>query len=391
MTNKYTVAVVGAGSISQAHMNGYNINDKDISVEAVVDPVENARKIFMDQYDIKKSYSSMEELFQDFIPDIVSICTWHALHHEQTIEAAKAGVKAIICEKPMSIGSGPAQSMLDACKENNVKLVISHQRRFTPGWEKAKELVESGLIGSPLFVELKALEGLLNWATHNIDGSRYIIGDPETDWVFGSVERTTNKFERDTRIEDSCMGLIQYKNGIQSFVQSDLAQYDYESQWKTNHPIFIRGEIGALDITEYEVKFLGGNNSGWETIPADIPKEKIDPIGGDTNGKLVKELVDWLNGGKNHRCSGDKAKQTLDIMMSIYQSARINEKVYFPVNEDAYPLDLMFNEGKIPLKEPERYDIRGFLDRSDIDEEDYNRLKKQGMPHHQIMQKVKRL
>ena len=78
-------------------------------------------------------------------------------------------------------------------------------------------------------------------------------------------------------------------------------------------------------------------------------------------------------------------------MMSIYQSARINEKVYFPVNEDAYPLDLMFNEGKIPLKEPERYDIRGFLDRSDIDEEDYNRLKKQGMPHHQIMQKVKRL
>ena len=186
-------------------------------------------------------------------------------------------------------------------------------------------------------------------------------------------------------------GLIQYKNGIQSFVQSDLAQYDYESQWKTNHPIFIRGEIGALDITEYEVKFLGGNNSGWETIPADIPKEKIDPIGGDTNGKLVKELVDWLNGGKNHRCSGDKAKQTLDIMMSIYQSARINEKVYFPVNEDAYPLDLMFNEGKIPLKEHERYDIRGFLDRSDIDEEDYNRLKKQGMPHHQIMQKVKRL
>ena len=130
-----------------------------------------------------------------------------------------------------------------------------------------------------------------------------IRDSPETEWVFGSVERTTNKYERDTRIEDSCMGLIQYKNGIQSFVQSDLAQYDYESQWKTNHPIFIRGEIGALDITEYEVKHLGGNNSGWKTIPADIPKEKIDPIGGDTNGKLVKELVDWLNGASDHRCS----------------------------------------------------------------------------------------
>ena len=62
MTNKYTVAVVGAGSISQAHMNGYNINEKDISVEAVVDPVENARKIFMDQYDVKKFLN--ESFFQ---------------------------------------------------------------------------------------------------------------------------------------------------------------------------------------------------------------------------------------------------------------------------------------------------------------------------------------
>ena len=32
----------------------------------------------------------------------------------------------------------------------------------------------------------------------------------------------------------------------------------------------------------------------------------------------------------------------------------------------------MFDEGKIPLKKSEKYDIRGFLDRSDIDEEDEN-------------------
>ena len=56
------------------------------------------------------------------IPDIVSICTWHSLHHTQTIDIAKRGVKAIICEKPMAIGSGPAQEMLDACNKNNVNL-----------------------------------------------------------------------------------------------------------------------------------------------------------------------------------------------------------------------------------------------------------------------------
>ena len=390
MADKYTVAIVGAGGISSAHVAGYNKNKDDVVIEAIVDPIANARKNFQDEYSVKHAYSSMANLFNDFVPDIVSICTWHSLHHEQTIEAAEAGVKAIICEKPMAIGSGPASMMIEACNKNDVKLVVSHQRRFTPGWEKAKQLVEQGLIGQPMFVELKALEGLLNWATHNIDGSRFIIGDPKTNWVFGAVQRTTNKYERNTRIEDSCMGLIHYKNDVQAFIQSDLKNYDFESKWATNHPIFIRGEKGALDISEYEVKFLGGNSSGWKTIPADVPKELIEPIGGETNGKLVSELIQWLEGGPEHRCSGVKAKETLDIMMSIYQSARINEKVIFPVKENDYPLDLMFEEGKIPLKTFEKYDIRGFLNRSGIDEKDYNRLKSQNLSHHEIMRQVKR-
>ena len=186
------------------------------------------------------------------------------------------------------------------------------------------------------------------------------------------------------------MGLFEYTNGIQTFVQSDLNQYDYKSKWKTNHPIVIRGEKGVLDVTEYEIQMLG-DGKGWKTIPADIPKEKIDPIGGETNGKLVKELIELLDGEiSNHRCSGDNAKKTLDIMMSIYQSARTNEKVNFPVTEKEYPLELMTNEDKFNLKVKEKYDIRGFLDRSNVDEDDYLKLKKQGIPHHLLMQKVKR-
>ena len=148
---------------------------------------------------------------------------------------------------------------------------------------------------------------------------------------------------------------------------------------------------GVLDITEYEIKMLG-KDKGWETIPADVPKENIDPIGGETNGKLVKELIELLDEKiDSHRCSGENAKKTLDIMMSIYQSARINERVHFPVTEKEYPLELMANENKFNLRVKEKYDIRGFLDRSNVDEEDYLKLKKQGIPHHLLMQKVKRI
>ena len=94
-----------------------------------------------------------------------------------TIAAAKGGAKAVICEKPMAIGMGAADSMVDGCTENGTKLVISHQRRFTPGWEKARALVEEGAIGEPLFVTNKVADGLPNWGTHSIDGSRFVLVD----------------------------------------------------------------------------------------------------------------------------------------------------------------------------------------------------------------------
>ena len=45
----------------------------------------------------------------------------------------------------------------------------------------------------------------------------------------------------------------------------------------------------------------------------------------------------------------------------------------------------MIEEGKVVVEEPGRYDIRGFLDRSNVDEARYTQLKDDGMSHHQIM------
>ena len=73
-------------------------------------------------------------------------------------------------------------------------------------------------------------------------------------------------------------------------------------------------------------------------------------------------------------------------MMSIYESARINQKVSFPVTQTKYPLDLMVEEGKLKVKNPGKYDIRGYLKRNNIDEEKFKSLRKKGFDHHQIMQ-----
>lgn len=376
---RYTAAVVGCGSIGNAHMEGYNLVN-DVEVIAVADPIAAARKTYVDEYGIAQEFETVEEMMEKAKPDIVSVCTWHLLHPGPTVTAAKGGAKAVICEKPMAIGMAPADQMVDGCQEHGAKLVISHQRRFTPGWEKAKAMLEEDAIGTPIFVTNKVAEGLTNWGTHSIDGSRFVLGDPKAEWVMGAVERRTDRYERDTLVEDACMGLVHFDNGIQLFIQSDLMR-----EGATAGSFEIRGSEGFLNVSETKVKVMNATSNGWQDVDLGLSKDD-KAIGGNTNAAQVRELISWIEGAADHhRNAGTIARDTVEIMMALYESARQNHIVRLPMNEKGYPLELMVSEGKLPIEVEGRYDIRGFLKRENIDEAKYKKLWDEGMGHHQIM------
>jgi predicted dehydrogenase len=382
MSKKYKAIIVGAGSIGNAHMEGYKRVD-EVDVVAVVDPIAPARQTYMDDYGIPRGYATLAEALEKEEPDIVSVCVWHLLHDPVTVEAAAGpSVKGIICEKPMAIGMGRADRMVEACEANDVKLVISHQRRFTPGWEKAKELVEQGAIGEVIRADLRVRDGLANWGTHSIDGARFITGDPKAEWVLGAVTRATNKYERATPIEDSCMGLIHFGPSLQFFIQSDL--------WDRNcdaGKFLLRGTEGLLHVTETRLRLFNASSGGWSDVPLGL-QEGDQAIGGNMNAAQTRELIQWIEGGPEHRGSGRKARDTVEIMMAMYESARHNKVINLPMAEKEYPLELMINEGKLPLEVDEMYDIRGFLNRDGIDENRYRQLRQDGMAHHQAMRTV---
>ena len=106
MSKQYKTAIVGCGSIGQAHMQGYERLD-NVDVVAVADPLEAARKMYMDEYGIPNGYATIPEMLEKSEPDIVSVCVWHLLHDTVTAEVAIGpSVNGIICEKPMAIGMG---------------------------------------------------------------------------------------------------------------------------------------------------------------------------------------------------------------------------------------------------------------------------------------------
>ena len=62
--------------------------------------------------------------------------------------------------------------------------------------------------------------------------------------------------------------------------------------------------------------------------------------------------------------------------------------IHLPLEEPEYPLEMMIEEGKLPVEVEGSYDIRGFLNREGIDEARYKALRDDGLPHHQAMRTV---
>ena len=231
MADKLRVGVIGCGSMTSNHTYGY-LNSGRYEVVALADLSPSAMTDFDEKFSEYSDYkpehfADAREMLAEAAPEIVSIGVWHKGHSPMTIAAAAAGgVKAILCEKPMADSVGAAAEMLMVCQRHGVKLVIGHQRRFLPAYTLARQLIEDGEIGDVRLITSVAGDGLPNYASHQTDMFRYLLGDIECTWVMGNVERATDHWERATRIEDKALALFGFENDAQAMIVSDLTPCD---------------------------------------------------------------------------------------------------------------------------------------------------------------------
>ncbi|MBI4531016.1 MAG: Gfo/Idh/MocA family oxidoreductase [Candidatus Latescibacteria bacterium] len=374
MSTTYRAGIIGVGQIGRMHAVGYR-GVESVELVAIAEPNERVRRAVQQEYAIPRGYQDFREMLDREHLDLVSVCTWHLLHEPQVVAAAEYRPKGILCEKPMTVSLGSADRMIAACEERGIKLAIGHQRRFYHSWTKAREVIGEGVIGTPLMVTVKSGEGLLNCGTHAIDAMRYLLGDPETEWVMGGVERTTDRYEREVRIEDRCMGLIRFKTGAQALIQSDLTP-----EWSVDC-CQVLGMDGVLETSSRDVRYLNGQTQGWV---------EIDTGYDDAWVLQTEELISWIERTGGHRGEAHQARHTVEIMMAMYQSARNHEVVRIPLQEQGYPMDLMFEEGKIPVVEPGAYDIRAFLTMEPEDRAVYNEMRSQGMHYRDALEAMKK-
>lgn len=348
---KYRAGIIGCGAISRAHASCYKESGRTDLV-AVADINIEALKKFSTEFSVSSTYTDYREMLDKEDLEIVSVCTWHDTHAEITIAAAERGISGIICEKPMATSLGQADAMLKTCEENGTKLTVAHVNRYVPVYAETRRLIKEGAIGKPEIIWSRTEGKLLNWGTHLIDLARYWLDDPETEWVIGQVERKTERYEHRLRIEDLCVGLICFSGGTRLILECGLPGVSGNS-------FSVYGTEGFI-IPSKKPPILRSPKKGWQEMDLlrDEYKMKRDPIlpyPAEMDLMLLEELLAWMEGRTHdHRCSGTKAHNTVEIMMAIYESLRTKGVVHIPLKTKENTLEMMIQDGTLSVKKPEK-------------------------------------
>lgn len=220
--------MIGCGVIAPWHATALKEHVRGARLVACCDVVREKAEQFAARFEIPKVYTDYRELLQDPEIDAVSICTPSGMHSEMVIAASNAGRHAMT-EKPMDITLPKIDEMIAVARRNDTRLGVIFQRRTSPLWQKVRETVQSGKLGTMVLGDayLKyyrsqeyydsgawrgtwALDGggaLMNQGVHLVDQLQWIMGPVDTLFSFA------DHLARNIEVEDTTVSALKYRSG----------------------------------------------------------------------------------------------------------------------------------------------------------------------------------
>jgi predicted dehydrogenase len=252
---QYKTLVIGCGKIGAtfeidsslvkpaSHAAAFKMNPRTALV-GLVDPEPAALKKAGNYYNVP-TFTDAKRAIDETSPDIVVISTPPPTHEEYLTLALEGGIRAIVCEKPVSDNLASAGRMIALAKTHpSSTVILNHQRRFFPLFKEAKRMIEADELGRIQQVSCYYSNGLQNNATHSLDAVQFLLGDRAA-WAWG-VENHLNKT---APFGSNIDGMVGFKKGAVASLQSfDNAQYGV-------HDLAFYGTKGALFIGQYGFRF----------------------------------------------------------------------------------------------------------------------------------------
>jgi len=356
---KYRVGIIGCGrpwgkegatgaGMAHAHVKGY-LASPDCELVAAADIKQENVDAFCEQYDIPAAYQSHVEMLSAENLDIVSICVWPHLHAPLTIDAARAGVKAIHCEKPMATTWAEAKEMVAVCEEHGVQLTFNHQRRFGAPFRNAKALLDKGAIGELTRIEAFT-SNLYDWGTHWFDMMFYYNDETPVEWVFGQIDARQGRTFFGVTVEGQGLSLFKWRNGVLGLMITGSQVFNPRGEPPVREQIAGNRLIGTEGVIEVAVQ--GGPKLRFKNLETGGQWQENDE--GEVHSydlvvSAILDLVDALKTGCEPELSGRRALQATELIFATYESSRSRRRIDLPLEIEDSPLAAMLASGEVSV------------------------------------------
>jgi len=357
------MAIIGCGKVSHLHAAALQQGSNTELVAIYSRSLEKAN-VFAVKYGIS-AFDDIEIMIKEARVEAVVVCTPHPYHAGSVAKAARAGVHCLV-EKPLAASLQDCDTMIAACKKNNVKLGVVSQRRFYAPVQRLWRAIDQGKIGTPALGTINMLgwrdqnyyesdewrgtwkmEGggvLVNQAPHQLDIFQWLMGP--IDQLFGFWKNLNHPY---IEVEDTAVAVVKFKNGaIGNIVVSNSQKPGIYGK------VHIHGTNGAsVGVqTDGGAMFIAGMTSITEppvndlwTVPGeeamlDEWKNQDSVFFNSINAmeyymKLQNEdFCDAIINNRKPMTSGEEGRITVELFTAIYRSQRDNKPVRFPLEPE---------------------------------------------------------
>lgn len=296
------IAVAGAGYIGLAHIAALRASST-CSLSAIVDPSPAAAKAAGEAG--VPLFSSIDELLRKDRPDGIVLATPNQLHVPQALQCLEARLPTFV-EKPIAPTVSEGEKLAREVEKQEARVLIGHHRAHSPIMAKAREVVDSGVLGPLVAVMGSAtffkpdhyfVEGpwrrepgagpiLLNMI-HEVHNLRMLCGE------IVAVQAIASHAARGLPVEDTAAINLQFANGaLGSFMLSDTAacprSWEQTSQENKAYTTYadedcyvIAGTNGCLSVPTMRLKTYprSEDRSWWKPFEVGtVPMKREDPI-----------------------------------------------------------------------------------------------------------------
>ncbi|MBM4241648.1 MAG: Gfo/Idh/MocA family oxidoreductase [Euryarchaeota archaeon] len=311
--NKVNVGVIGVGAMGYNHARVFSLLE-NANLLAVSDLMKDKADKVSQKYKTL-SFVDYKKILE--MPEIeaVSVCV-PTTHHFDVVMEAIENEKHVLVEKPISFTLKEAKKMVKAAKKHGIKLATGHVERFNPVVGKAKELIESGVIGDvvsasakrvgPFPPRIKDVGVTVDLAIHDIDVMFYLF-DSRVSQIFANM----GSILAEVLYEDHAEIMTKFNNGIIGML---------EVNWLTPYKkreLEITGVDGiiSIDYIDQSIKVYGKFAQNIDIAHKEPLKEEIS------------SFLSCLINDHDPKITGEDGVYALKVVLAAMESARKNSPI----------------------------------------------------------------